>query len=184
MRIGIDIDGVVADSFPAWLDELNTYFHRNVPAITDYQIHSLFNVSWDEMDYFFSSQKEKLFMMPEPVRGAKEGIENVLAAGHEIVYVTARWPDEEPVTRKWMKKFAIPHQEILFTGYKSKAEVVEEKGLELFIEDYLVNAEQIAETGIPVLLLDSIYNQGDGGKRIIRCRNWPEISKTIKDLTK
>ncbi len=182
MRIGIDIDGVVADSFPAWLEELNRYFGRNVPAITDYQIHELFNVSWEAMDRFFSTQKEKLFMMPEPITGAREGIENFLSEGHEIVYITARWPDEESVTRRWMKKYEIPHQDMIFTGHQEKAEVVKEKKLDMFIEDYLLNAQKIAQTGTTVLLLDALYNRAKDEERIIRCQNWPEINRSVKGL--
>lgn len=184
MRIGVDIDGVTSDSYTAWLGELNRYFGKNIASLDDYDIHRVYDVSWDDMDNFFKTDTEKLFMLPQPMEGAKQGIESLIAQGHEIIYVTARSADEEEVTLRWMDKYKIPHEHVVFSDLKSKVDLAKQWQLEFFIEDYTKNAIALAELGIPVLLLNASYNQGDLAKGIKRCTNWQEIVHIINNVQK
>lgn len=183
MRIGVDIDGVISDSYPAWLGELNLHFGKNITVLEDYEMHLVFDVPSDDMNNFFVQNVERLFDIPHPVKGAKKGIETLLQDGHEVVYVTARSQEEEEFTSRWMKKHGIPYEQILFSGHKSKVDFVKEWKLELFIEDYLVNAKAISKLGIPVLLLDTSYNQGELPQEVIRCQNWQEILTEIQRIS-
>lgn len=184
MRIGVDIDGVVSDSYPVWLGELNRHYGKNITVLEDYEMHLVFDVPWDDMNNFFVQNVERLFELPKPMQGAKEGIESLIKAGHEIVYVTARTPEEEGYTFRWMEKYGIPHEHILFSGLKSKVNLVKQWNLELFIEDYMVNAKAIAELGIPVLLLSASYNQGELPQGVTRCEDWQEIIGAIQKIIK
>lgn len=180
MRIGIDIDGVVSDSYPAWLGELNRHYGKNITVLEDYEMHLVFDVPYDDMNHFFVKNVEHLFDIPRPMKGAREGLERILQAGHEVVYVTARSQDEEKYTLNWMKKYGIPYEQILFTGEKSKVDYVKQWKLEFFIEDYMVNAQAISEAGVPVLLLNASYNQGKLPERVTRCHSWQDIIKEIE----
>ena len=183
MRIGVDIDGVVSDSYPAWLGELNQYFGKNITVLEDYEMHLVFDVPCDDMNNFFVQNVERLFDIPHPMKGAKKGIESLLQDGHEVIYVTARSQEEEEFTLHWMEKNSIPYEQVLFSGHKSKVDFVKEWNLELFIEDYLVNAKAISELGIPVLLLDASYNQGKLPQGVTRCQNWKEILTEIQKIS-
>jgi len=182
VRIGVDIDGVVSDSYPFWLDELNRHFGKNITVIDDYDMHLVFNVPREDMNNFFVGNVERLMTMPKPVPGAKEGIEALLQEGHEVIYVTARTVEEKDVTVRWLTMSEIPHEHVLFTGFKSKVDVVKEWGIEVFIEDYHVNAKLIAESGVPVLLLDTSYNQKELTTGITRCHSWDEILAGIRGI--
>ncbi|SHN49406.1 5' nucleotidase, NT5C type [Desulfitobacterium chlororespirans] len=179
MRIGVDIDGVVSDSYKAWLRKLNRHFGTNILELKNYDMHLDFGVSWEEMGKYFEDNVATLFDIPDPVAGAKEGIERLLRQGHEVVYVTARSLDEEVHTLRWMKKHKIPHEQILFTSFQSKVDYVLQWQLEIFLEDFLGNAQAISEAGVPVLLLDASYNQGELSSGIIRCQDWREIVREI-----
>lgn len=183
MRIGVDIDGVISDSYPAWLGELNQYYGKNITALEDYEMHLVFDVPCDDMNNFFVQNVERLLDIPHPVKGAREGIESLLQAGHEVVYLTARSQEEEELTSCWMRKNGIPYERILFSGHKSKVDFVKQCKLELFIEDYMVNAKAISELGIPVLLLDASYNQGELPQGVLRCQNWQEILTEIQRIS-
>lgn len=184
MRIGVDIDGVVSDSYPYWLQELNRHFGKDVKIITDYDMHTIFDVPRSDMNDFFVSNVESLLFMPDIVVGAKEGIETLVKEGHEIIYVTARAPEEKDVTLRWLAKGDIPHEHVLFSGFNSKVDLVKEWEIEVFIEDYHVNAQQIAEIGVPVFLLTTSYNQAHEGlpEGITRCQNWEDIVEGIRTL--
>lgn len=180
MRIGVDIDGVVSDSYRAWVKEMNQHFGTNILELKNYDMHLDFGVSWEEMGQYFDDNVARLFDIPDPVAGAKEGIEKLLREGHEVVYVTARSLDEEEYTVRWMKKHKIPHEQILFTSFKCKVEYALQWQLEIFLEDFLGNAQAISEAGIPVLLLNASYNQGELPSGIIRCKDWHQILTEIR----
>lgn len=182
MRIGVDIDGVVSDSYPFWLTELNLHFGKNITVIDDYEMHLVFDVSRDALNDYFVCNAERLLMTPKPITGAKEGIEALLRDGHEVIYITARTPEEKDVTVRWLTSCEIPHahEHVLFAGFSSKLELVKLWGIEAFIEDYQVNAKLIAESGVPVFLLNASYNQEVLPEGITRCHSWDEIVEGIQ----
>lgn len=184
MRIGVDIDGVVADSYPFWLQELNRHYGKNITVLDDYDMHLIYDVPWDDMNNFFVENVEHLLGMPEPVTGAKEGIETLIREGHEIIYVTARRAEEETISLTWLKKYGIPHETVLFSGFKSKVDLVLQWNMDVFIEDYLANAQGISKAGVPVFLLTTTYNKGDLPPKVTRCQDWTEIIRGIKELVK
>jgi len=55
--------------------------------------------------------------------------------------------------------------------------------MEVFIEDYLVNAREIASIGVPVFLLNTSYNQGRLPAGVVRCHEWLDILEGIRALT-
>ncbi len=184
MRIGVDIDGVVSDSYPFWLTELNQHFGKNITVIDDYEMHVVFDVTRDAMNDYFVGNAERLLMTPKPIIGAKEGIEALLREGHEIIYVTARTPEERDVTVRWLTRCGIPHEHerVLFAGLSSKLDLVKHWEIEAFIEDYMMNAKLIAESGVPVFLLNATYNQEELSNGITRCHNWDEILEGVRAL--
>ena len=184
MRIGVDIDGVVSDSYPFWLTELNVHFGKNVTVIDDYEMHLAFDVSRDAINDFFVNNAEHLLITPKPISGAKEGIEALLRQGHEIIYITARTSEERDVTVRWLTLCGIPHEDdhVLFAGFSSKLDLVKQWGIEVFIEDYQVNAKLIAQGGVPVFLLNASYNQAELATGITRCHCWDEILEGIQSL--
>lgn len=184
MRIGVDIDGVVSDSYPFWLTELNLHFGKNIKVIDDYEMHLAFDVTRDAMNDFFVSNAEHLLITPKPITGAKEGIETLLRQGHEVIYITARTSEERDVTVRWLTMCGIPyeHEHVLFAGFSSKLELVKHWKIEVFIEDYQVNAKLIAESGVPVFLLNASYNQQELSTGITRCQSWDEILEGIQAM--
>lgn len=185
MRIGVDIDGVVSDSYPFWLTELNQHFGKSITSIDNYDIHLVFNVPREAMNDFFVGRTEYLFLNTKPVPGAKEGIEALLREGHEVIYITARTLEERDVTLRWLRTFEIPHKEehVLFTGLKSKLGLVKLWEIEAFVEDYLGNAKMIANSGVPVFLLNADYNKGKLPVDIVRCHSWEEIVNGIRRIS-
>jgi len=184
VRIGVDIDGVVSDSYPFWLTELNLHFGKDIAVIDDYEMHLVFDVSKEVINDYFVCNAERLLMTPKPICGAKEGIETLLREGHEIIYITARTPEERDVTVRWLTMCGIPHkhEHVLFAGITSKLDLVKLWKIEAFIEDYQVNARLIAESGVPVFLLNASYNQQELPTGITRCQSWEEILQGIQAI--
>jgi len=181
--IGLDIDGVVADSFPVFLEELNKYYGKDITKIDNYDISKVYDVDGDDLDVFFDNNVEYLFTAPKPMPGAVENIDSWLRAKHEIIFVTARKKGkEEEVTQKWFERYNLPKDKIIFTGGLSKTFAVKKYGVDVFVEDFITNALEIAALGVPVLLLDAPYNQGKLPQGVIRCSNWQEIKCCVQKI--
>ncbi|HAB33590.1 MAG TPA: hypothetical protein DCE40_05715 [Exiguobacterium sp.] len=67
------------------------------------------------------------------------------------------------------------------TGSHDKVQVVRDLSLDLFMEDRLENAVQIAEdTFIPVILFDAPYNRKAVPNNVIRVASWNEAVQEIQ----
>jgi len=186
MKIGVDIDGVIADIFPILRRELNEYFQKDITEIDQHNIAKMYDVTWPEVSDFFEARADRLFGAPELVNGAREAIQTLEKAGHKIFFITARRQGrEQEITLKWLKQHGFPLDDVHCVGQHSKVDTVRLCGLDIFIEDSDRNAVEIAaQAGIPVCLLDTPYNQGQLPEPVIRCRDWPEILSVIDKYVK
>lgn len=181
MRIGVDIDGVVCDSYPFWLGELNKHYGKEIKELHSYEMHLVFDVPYEDMNGFFNENIERLFSIPKPMPGVKKVLE-IIRREHQIYLVTARGMKEGDVTRHWLDGHSIPYDELMLVGDRSKVEVCEEHKLELFIEDYDGNARRIAEAGLPVIIFDAPYNRVELPQGITRCYNWGQVLQVINGM--
>lgn len=185
LKIGLDIDGVVADSFPVFREELNKHYGKDVTKIDHHDISKVYDVAWDELSIFFDENMERMFSAAKPMKGSVKGILSLLEEGHEVIFVTARKNGaEEEVTLKWFERYEIPRDKGIFTGGLSKTSAVRKYGIDIFVDDFLTNVLEIASLGIPVLLLDAPYNQGVLPEGIIRCHSWEDILFHIEQFSK
>lgn len=83
--IAVDVDGVVADMFPVWLER----YHRDHPDVP----YSLADVYGDraKRDLVFLSylNDPTLYDGVSPIPGALEAIQELRAKGHRVVFVTS-----------------------------------------------------------------------------------------------
>lgn len=183
LKIGLDIDGVVADSFPVFRRELNKHFGKDIFEINSYDMSKLYNIPADDLNSFFVTNMEYLFLAPNPKEGVVETIQEWLKAGHQIVYVTARKKgEEERITQKWFDRYEIPREKTVFVGSNSKTIAIKEFSLDVFVDDFLSNAVEISELGVPVFLMDAPYNQGKLPQGVTRCFNWQELNCHIRRI--
>lgn len=188
--IGIDCDDVVID-FNTGLAIYNRRFYGTTYCredITSYKLNSMWGCTPDEaiqrvIDFYQSDEHQNLL----PVEGAVEAIER-LSKNNDLVIITAR-PENvrgltiELVHKHFPKVFGEPHFLGHFDGdqthRKTKGEVCRELGVEVFIEDALSNALSVSSEGIPVLLFDTPWNQGELPPNTTRVFSWSEILKIL-----
>lgn len=183
MRIGVDIDGVVADTFPLLLRELNSYFGRQIQAadFTHYDIRKVYGISEQEFREFIRSKELYLMEDSLPMAGVVHYL-NLLAARHKIFLITARREEFRDPTKKWLSSHGICYEELFLLGSPAKGETCGALGLHAFVEDNPYNARQLTGCGIPILLLDRPYNQGPMPVAVIRVGSWADIYHQIRQL--
>jgi len=181
MRIGVDIDGVIADTFPLLVRELNEYFKTDLALqdINDYNIFKVYGLTEAEMLKFLKDKEPALMEGPALKNGAAEYL-RALSQKHTIYLVSARYEKYRPQTEKWLQKHAIPYHVLILLGTHDKREVCNRMAVDVFIEDSLKNVHQLSSCGIPVLLFDAPYNQGELPPLVRRCSSWEEIFALIE----
>ncbi|AVX20598.1 MULTISPECIES: hypothetical protein [Carboxydocella] len=186
MNIGIDIDGVLADSVTQWLNVMNKYFGQNkkYEELYTYRFEKVYNVTWEEMDRFFRTNQEILLSNLSPIPNSVSAVKKLKIWGHKIYLVTARPRQYQHLTTKWLKEHQVEYDQLIMTDFQCKADYCQELQLKVFIDDSLDNAMAIASRGIKVFLYNAPYNQGHfpDNLQILRKNSWSEILTEVKKM--
>lgn len=174
--IGLDIDGVIANSQPVIIKLLNSHFGKNYRQkdFTNFSPAKMFGIDRKEMDKFIYARELEIIKESIPMKGAVEAIKT-LKESFGVHIISARTPSFFNHTVNWLDNHEIPYDSLMHLGHHDKRESCMEKAVGLFVEDSLSNSIQISSCGIPVYLLNSTYNQGELPDLVKRVYSWNEI---------
>lgn len=190
LTVGIDLDEVLANLVESVLEHYHERTGRRFRRedMESYNFWDLWGGTREQaievVHDFFSSDR---FADVRPVQGAVEAIE-VLSRQHGLVIVTARPKSIEDETRRWVAgHFGESFQGVHLANHFSKegeelkkSSICRQLEVDLMIEDSLEHAEDCAERGIPVVLLESPWNSNQPAPAgIIRAGSWSEISHLL-----
>lgn len=182
MKIGIDVDNVIADSVPTLIAEANKYFKTNFTYndIYIYDFHKILGVSREEMSVFMKKIfSEKVPLRCKTIKGAKEAIHKI-KENYEIYIVSSRRKEFKADTIEWLNNNDIPYDFVEHVTDKQKHIYAIDKGIEVFIEDDLEQAISLAENGIKVFLFDHPWNRaGNIQDGYMRVKSWDEILENL-----
>lgn len=191
MKIGIDIDNVLADSYNAFLERFNREFGTEIV--------------YEEVDDFFYLEKYKtvdyhrrvayvdslatnhrFLSSITPYQEAINVIGKWQAKGWRIHYITARPAEVKKTTRTWLKKHGFwgkfttldmfPIGKTYERDVEYKKDLADKLGLDIFIEDASAVAKNMK---IPVFLLDRPWNQEELPGNVHRVSSWSDIEKAV-----
>lgn len=187
MIIGIDIDGVIADSEPLYRQTINRLFNLNFKQedITSYKYEESAGLTDDQMRLVWKTfYREGGWLKIKPIEGAKNFLDKLKRGKHRIVIVTSR-PREhiKKETYQWLEKHKVPYSELIFLeNHKSKHQAAQLRGhkFDYFIEDYYEYARDFAQRGVKVLLMDYPWNRwGKPHPNIKRIKSLKEAEAII-----
>jgi uncharacterized HAD superfamily protein len=189
--LAVDIDGVLADYVTGYFDFLfhNDYIaeHFLIDTAT-YNLSERFGMNKaDEEKAKREFQEGGGFVSLPVFPDALETLNWARELGYKIALVSARPYLEirriHSDTINWLDKNKIPYDAI-FWG-KDKADIVFANLYPIeptwFVEDRDKHAIELANEGIPVLLMDRPYNQGVHHEKIIRVSGWRDIAEIIRE---
>ena len=188
LRIGVDLDDVLAESLPGYLEAFERRFGIHIALgqarweLFDGQTH----LTAADREAFYAELMRADFLGGRPPDPAGLAVIRQLhAAGHTLVLVTSRPLAFEPVTRRWLGRHgiaecfaAVVHRDGP-RGPIFKPEVARERALELFVEDELPVAVALAAAGVRVLLMDHPWNRGPRPEGLIPVTSWAEALEQI-----
>jgi hypothetical protein len=130
---------------------------------------------FDDFYHKFSDQMHKTATIR---RFAKDSIDNIKKFSN-IYYVTARESHIEPITVQWLKNHNI-YSTVYHLGSFEKNDKANELNCDIFIEDNLETAKNLAKDNIKVILIDTGFNRYENPENIERVFDWKEINDSIK----
>lgn len=162
-KIGIDIDGVIADFMSAWHE-----LYPEIPARPDrYDADKNFMGRFDVMrdagilnDFYLGI---KPLLKPEDIPFKLH------------CYVTAR-PVETWVSEQWINIHGFPKKKVITVqAGTSKVDAMKKAGIEIFIDDYYQNFTELNDAGIFTYLYTAPWNiiYDVGHKRLNSLKDLP-----------
>jgi uncharacterized HAD superfamily protein len=202
MRIGIDLDDVVAECAVPYLRAFAERFRLELPE-EDLGWHTLARieeVSGEEKDRFRLELYDGAFFSElEPYEDCPDVVERIAAAGHEIYFITARAERRRVVTETWLREQGLiqharavhlkPHGDFdptvppgrydATSSATYKVRLATELGLAAFCEDDVLIARSLAEAGVRVFLFDHSWNRELAHPNITRVARWTDVAREL-----
>jgi len=181
MKIGIDIDGVLANFSRGVIEESHKFgLHEKFPECWTHSTHWYFQIT--EEDGGLEGAKERFnivmkdnWLNPEFWLGLKPMPNSMPLPFTPDCYVTARSISSD-VTRKWLARYYFPEAPVISVERaEEKLEHILELGLDIFIDDYYPTVRTLRENGVNAVLYEAPYQRG----HYEECKDLP----TIKYLT-
>lgn len=187
MKIGIDIDDTIANSYDNFCTYALKYDKklRNTGIVkNNRKYYDDFDWSNEETSKFFEDYFLEIFSYIKPKKEAINILNCLYQDGHELIFITSRNNMNTKyniynITKKWMEECNIPYTKII-TEAKYKGPICKKENIDLFIDDSWGQCTFIADNNkIPVILYDE-YDKYKDSQGIIRVHNWNEIYTYIK----
>jgi uncharacterized HAD superfamily protein len=188
LRIGVDVDDVLAESLPGYLEAFRRRFGHDVRIEeAAWEIFRRYpEISATQMWGFFSELEASDFLGTRPIYPeAAEAVRTLAANSHRLFVVTGRLTQHREHTRRLLERAGLLElfEELVHRDGEAAAEykprIVRELKLDLLIEDELHVALAAAQVPIPVLLFDRPWNQAELPPSITRVADWGHALRVI-----
>lgn len=187
MRIAIDFDGTIANTYVLQQRFCRERFGINLPLeasvgalrkqyLTDEQIK--------EAKEFIHGEAT---LTTPLVDGAREAIQQLIAAGHRVVILTGRVAAGARTAKEYLTRNRVPYHRFLFVSddekrrladgtILSKSVVINRLKLDIMVDDQLKGLSTLASNGITIILIDQPWNRQEKlPPGVFRMRGWPQI---------
>ncbi len=199
MRIGIDLDDVIAECAVPYVRQFAERYGLELPdeGIGWHTLHEIDSVPQDEKDRFrIALYDSPFFSELEPYADCPAVLERMVAAGHELYFVTARAERRRVITETWLREKGLmdyakavhlrPQGDFnpdvgrgrydTHGSARYKTRLAQELALEVFCEDDVVIARALADVGVHVWLFDQPWNRELEHPRVERVGGWSDLA--------
>lgn len=185
MRIGIDIDDVVADTGKCAIEYAYKYeyLYCDNKGITS-NLKDLMRGNYinDPMKKMVKAYAPEVWQNVKLKPNVIEMLNKLKSREHQLIFITTRGNsmgiNAEKITCEYFEKHKIPYDKIIFGIYDKKQTCLDEK-IDVFIDDSVDTCNDISNnTNIEVYLFDSEVNN-DLQCDARRVYNWIELEKII-----
>ena len=185
MRIGIDIDDTITDSWQFLIPHFEELY--GIPAselIKSYPYYRSVEHLTTKEEYFCNLRElADKYMMEVPLKpGAYEYLNRLHEEGNELIFITARgieYDNPYRITKNYLRKMHIPYDKIITSAHDKSISCREEQ-IDLFIDDSLLHCQEVADAGFKTLLFVNPYNEHD--EKFEHINSWEEVYHYINEV--
>jgi uncharacterized HAD superfamily protein len=171
MRIGIDLDGTIVDTYRYWLQVLaQTHLAGRFQAADLLDHHSD-----PDLYRYVEEHAAQMFGHPPAMPGALEVLARLQEQGHDLWFISARNEGLRPVTEAWLARHKLPVERLHLLAGGDKATVCLDHAITVMFEDSPSYSPILAAHGVTVWLLDTEYNRHVQAHGIRRFHHWGEV---------
>lgn len=184
LRLGIDLDGVVADFNAGWMELHNAEFggHLTADLVTSWDgLHRL--GGFDDMDAFWSwargnDTRPSIFRHLDLLPDALDTLRSLAADGHRIVIVSTKpdWAVHE--TLHWLADNAIPTREVHLTFTKHEVDC------DVFLDDAPVVLPELVEHRPNALVCRFVRPWNVPVDGAVDVTSWSEFHALVTELSR
>jgi len=181
LKIGLDVDGVLADVIHTWLD----YNNKIRKAISKEEISEWNFWGRYQIDkYDFYKELSLCWQTWHKIPSTEENLSTTTSAlSHvgEVDIVTAREESTHTYVKSWLSS-----QKITYKNYVGVLEGLEKTKLDydIFIDDSPINAKSMLNAGKTVILYTQPWNLNFNDPRVKRIYTLKDAISIIKSITK
>lgn len=176
MRIGIDIDDTITDTYNYVIKKICKYYNLKKEQI-DYMNYDQLQLNYPKI---FNKEIYNEVINSVKIKFNVKQVLKKLNINNEIYFITARNNEEcdfpYNTTVKYLLKNHIPFDN-LEVGVIDKGTYCLNNNIDLFIDDSIRNCNQVNNVGIETIIFDTPYNKNSNFPRIY---NWNEIEKFLE----
>lgn len=183
MRIGIDVDDTITNSYKDIIKEISRYYHKDFNELLSRKMtyHDFFeNDEFPNYNAFAFERYKHIVDKVEIKDNAVKIINKLHDDGNEIVIITARhygeYDDPYTLTFNYLFNHQVKFDKII-VNKMDKAQVCVDEKIDLFIDDSVENCRKVKDVGIKVLLFDALFNQDNNEFK--RVHDWEDVYDII-----
>ncbi len=181
MRLGIDLDGVVANFTAGWIERYNRDFDESISVdqvttwgapkhITHFSTMGEF-WRWVRFCGEGASLFRRLDLYPE----ALDSLRLFEADGHEIIIVTSKPQFAVADTYAWIAEQKLPATEVHIVDDKS------EVSCELYVDDGPHNLERLVDGRPESTIVRFVRPWNDPVDGVLDAHNWADVRQIVSD---
>lgn len=178
MRLGIDVDDTITNTYECVIKEIAEYYKIDYNELLNRNLtytNFFDNDEFPKYDYFVVDKFSDISTKVSVKADAVEFLSKLHDEGNEIVIITARhsgeYNDPYDITFNYLNKNNIPFDKII-VGALDKAKVCKDENIDLFIDDSITNCKKVIESGIDTLLFNARFNSESDLKRVY---SWKDV---------
>ncbi len=201
MKLGIDLDDVIAECAVPYLRKFAEEFGVDLPPDAGWQtLVQIDAVSPEEKERFrVETYDGRFFADLEMYQDCPAVLERLVAAGHDLYFITARAERRRVVTETWLRqKGILDHAKAVHlrpqgdfdparprgrydadSSARYKVRLAEELELDAFCEDDRTISLALDQARIRVFLFDHPWNRDVAGACIERVSGWTDLAATL-----
>lgn len=180
LRLGIDLDGVVADFNAGWTTRYNDAFGTSLKPDDILQWEGLLGFThFADMEEFWAWAREpapSVFRHLPPIDGALETLRD-LAERHWLVIVSSKFDWAIPDTLEWLAEHRVPAREIHFVWDKTTVDC------DVYLEDAPHNLEALCARRRASTVCRMVRAWNDPLDGCVDVRDWDEFADVVTRLS-